>query len=81
MGWSDWFDLPLVIFTFSSLFFCVFQNQQELGLDVMNKIKLLRERIDKEGANIVVQKLIPLLGSLKVGYLSDLWIYSGILLK
>lgn len=48
------------------------QNQQELGLDVMNKIKLLRERIDKEGANIAVQKLISLLGSLKVGYLSDL---------
>ncbi|KAG6649529.1 coiled-coil domain-containing protein 93 isoform X1 [Carya illinoinensis] len=41
------------------------ENQQELGLDVMNKIKLLRERIDKEGANIAVQKLIPLLGSLK----------------
>lgn len=39
------------------------ENQQELN--VMNKLKLLRERIDKEGANIAVQKLISLMESLK----------------
>jgi hypothetical protein len=37
----------------------------------MNKLKLLRERIDKEGANIAVQKLISLMESLKVCCLSD----------
>uniref|UniRef100_A0A2N9IUD5 CCDC93 N-terminal domain-containing protein n=1 Tax=Fagus sylvatica TaxID=28930 RepID=A0A2N9IUD5_FAGSY len=45
------------------------ENQQELN--VMNKLKLLRERIDKEGANIAVQKLISLMESLKVCCLSD----------
>uniref|UniRef100_A0A7N2N5G1 Coiled-coil domain-containing protein 93 n=1 Tax=Quercus lobata TaxID=97700 RepID=A0A7N2N5G1_QUELO len=39
------------------------ENQQELN--VMNQLKLLRERIDKEGASIAVQKLISLMESLK----------------
>ncbi|XP_030945547.1 coiled-coil domain-containing protein 93 isoform X1 [Quercus lobata] len=44
------------------------ENQQELN--VMNQLKLLRERIDKEGASIAVQKLISLMESLKVCRLS-----------
>ena len=36
----------------------------------MNQLKLLRERIDKEGASIAVQKLISLMESLKVCRLS-----------
>ncbi|KAM4086693.1 hypothetical protein ACJW30_10G121400 [Castanea mollissima] len=39
------------------------ENQQELN--VMSQLKLLRERIDKEGASIAVQKLISLMESLK----------------
>ncbi|XP_062165289.1 uncharacterized protein LOC133871863 isoform X4 [Alnus glutinosa] len=38
-------------------------NRRELN--VMNKLKLLRETIDKEGANIAVQKLTSLMQSLK----------------
>ena len=55
------------------------QNQQELN--VMNQLKLLRERIDKEGASIAVQKLISLMESLKVCRLSVQWVYSEVLLK
>ncbi|XP_062165287.1 uncharacterized protein LOC133871863 isoform X2 [Alnus glutinosa] len=49
-------------------------NRRELN--VMNKLKLLRETIDKEGANIAVQKLTSLMQSLKVCCLSDLFVQN-----